>query len=125
MKGGNRAELGRLITAQLFVRGVSANEFAREHFPGNRARSFYNWKGGHTAPATGGARRLLENALGWKHGTVMAILAAPAERRFELAELTGDPAPGRAAGLSTMELLSELTRRTLEMERGMNELLKE
>jgi hypothetical protein len=120
MERDNRQELGRLITEQLLQKGTGANEFAREHFPGNKSRSFYNWKLGLTAPTSTGSRKQLEDALGWKPGAVTEVLNAPITQRFELPVLQDsskqDPSVARASELTTLELITELTRRTLEME---------
>jgi hypothetical protein len=112
MEKDNRQELGRLITEQLLQKGTGANEFAREHFPGNKSRSFYNWKLGLTAPTSTGSRKQLEDALGWKPGAVTEVLNAPITQHFDLSDLQDwskreDPSVARA---------SELTRRTLDME---------
>jgi hypothetical protein len=121
MEKDNRQELGRLITEQLLQKGTGANEFAREHFPGNKSRSFYNWKLGLTAPTSTGSRKQLEDSLGWKPGAVTEVLNAPITQQFDLADLQDwskreDPSVARASELTTLELLTELTRRTLDME---------
>jgi len=125
MSRDNRDELARLINEHLRVEGVGPNALAKK-LPKSNQRSFFNWKSGLTPPRSAESRAALEDALGWKRGAVTMILEAPITQRFELQELRdwgqmSDPPVARASELSTDELLTELTRRVLDMDQRLTE----
>lgn len=124
MKSVNRAELARLIQEHLDDKRIGKERFS-ESFPDTvKKRAVYHWMAGTMSPV-GVSRVALEDVLGWKAGSVKAVLESPEGTRFELSELRdwgklGEDAPApvvtRASELTNAELLMELTRRFGEME---------
>jgi hypothetical protein len=124
-KDDNRQELGRLINEHLVAEGLRPADITKK-LPESQKRSFFNWKSGAMPPRSNDARVALEDALGWKRGAVTMILEAPITQTFELSELRDwgqvtDPPVARASELSTDELLTELTRRVLDMDQRLSE----
>ena len=123
MKSVNRAEFARLIQEHLADKRIGKERFS-ESFPDTvKKRAVYHWMAGTMSPV-GVSRVALEDVLGWKAGSVKAVLESPEGTRFELSELRdweklGEEGPAvvtRASELTNAELLMELTRRFGEME---------
>lgn len=123
MKSVNRAELARLIQEHLDDKRIGKERFS-ESFPDTvKKRAVYHWMAGTMSPV-GVSRVALEDVLGWKAGSVKAVLESPEGTRFELSELRdwgklGEDAPAvvtRASELTNAELWMELTRRFGELE---------
>jgi len=88
-------------------------------------RSVYFWLSGDSAPLVRN-RAQLEDALGWKRGSVTDILEAPITREVTLSEVRDwgqveEASVKRAAELSDDELLVELTRRWGSMRARLDE----
>lgn len=114
MSEDNKAALSRLLEMQLDALGIGPEEFARERLDESRRSSFFNWRAGRSKPQTEN-RAMLEDALGWKRGSVTRILGAAEAIYWDLKKVQvpapEDRAALKAAELSTDELLIELTRR--------------
>jgi hypothetical protein len=118
MSDKNTAELARLIKAHLADKSIGPVAFTKL-LPTKNQRTFYNWLDG--AVPRNDARGPLEDALGWKRGSVTEVLESPITRTFTLSELRdweqiSDESGGKglavkASDLSIDELLIELTRR--------------
>jgi hypothetical protein len=109
----NTAELVRLLQEHMKDAGLGPEAIAKR-LPEKSGRSFYNWLTG-TAPWVS-MRGPLEEALGWRRGSVTEVLDSPITRTFTLAEVRDwaeleDKPVERASELTTDELLVELTRR--------------
>lgn len=114
MSEKNTAELVRLIQAHLSDKSIGPEAFTRD-WPARDKRSYYNWTQKGMVPRNE-SRGLLEDALGWKRGSVTEVLESPITRTFTLSELrdwekVDEPRVTKASELSTDELLIELTRR--------------
>lgn len=115
MSDKNTAELARLLHAHLVDKNIGPTEFGRK-LPVKDPRKFYHWLKG--AVPRNDARGPLEDALGWKHGSVTEVLESPITRTFTLAELRDwEQVPEESltsaemSSFSTDQLLIELTRR--------------
>lgn len=125
MRDDSRAELGRLIREELEGSGRGPGDVTRG-WSLSAIRSFYGWQNGETIPLRK-SRAMLEDALGWRRGTVTDILDAPITKTFTLSEVRdwsaqSEPAVVRARDLSTDELLLELTRRVGQLQEEVDAL---
>jgi transcriptional regulator with XRE-family HTH domain len=121
----NRQELGRLIREELSESGRGPYDIARG-WSASALRSFYFWRDGEVTPLNK-SRGMLEDSLGWRRGVVTEILEAPITRTFTLSEVRDwsampDPGLASARGLSTDDLLIELTRRVGAMQEELEDL---
>ena len=126
MSDDNRAGLSRLMNEQLEVSRLGPEGLVRL-LPAVSPRSVYFWLSGDSAPLVRN-RAQLEDALGWKRGSVTDILEAPITKDITLTEVkdwgagaTDDLAVKRAAELSDDELLVELSRRWGSMRARLDE----
>ena len=114
MSEDNKQALSRLLDMQLDADGIGPEEFARKRLDESRRSSFFNWRAGRSKPQAE-KRAELEDALGWKRGSVTKILGAAESIYWDLKKVQlpapEDRAALKAAELSTDELLIELTRR--------------
>ena len=94
-------------------KGMGTEEFVAEHLSGAARRSFYNWAAGRNIPQTG-SHAELEQALGWKPGAVVRILANVFVTDKDVYPPDLDAIARKAANLSDEELLDELGRRVRE-----------
>jgi transcriptional regulator with XRE-family HTH domain len=122
----NRSALSRLINEQLQADGVGSDSLVRK-LPGVTERTVYLWLSSSTVPLPR-SRAALEDALGWKRGSVTRILEAPITEDVTLSEVkdwgagtTDDISVKRASDLSDDELLVELTRRWGSMRARLDE----
>jgi len=120
MSDDNREALGRLIRQQLVDMGVGPSKIV-EGWSAGPTRSFYWWMSGEKPPLPR-SRAMLEDALGWKRGSVTEVLEAPITQEFTLSEVRdwGQAPPENvrevpAASASTHELLMEVMRRFGEL----------
>ena len=124
MSDDNRAGLSRLMSEQLEASRLGPEGLVRL-LPAVSPRSVYFWLSGDSAPLVRN-RAQLEDALGWKRGSVTEVLEAPITREVTLSEVrdwgqVDDVTAQRAADLSDDELLVELTRRWGSMRARLDE----
>lgn len=109
-----REELGRLIREELQDSGRGPIQVTAGWSSGN-LRSFYGWKDGKVMPQER-VRAMLEDALGWRRGTVTDILNAPITKQYTLSEIRDwarqvEPGAVSLKDLSSDVMLTELIRR--------------
>ena len=125
MSDDNRAGLSRLMSEQLEMSQMGPEELVRQ-LPAVSPRSVYLWLSGRGAPLVRN-RAAIEDALGWKRGSVTEVLEAPITRDITLSEVRDwgqveEASVKRAAELSDDELLAEVSRRWVMKQARLNEL---